>query len=137
MLFAEREVVLEKLGVADGNIATQVPVPAPALQQNPQVNTQVIEAAANIADPQVLDTGLIASLASNPDIKLQLVDLCPTFEDTVTKLGKTILLFTTAAEELQLYYGTEQYTLMLKSLRTVFTTLGDIVEDLKKFINFR
>lgn len=136
LLFTDKQVLLlEKKSFT----ATEQQQPLPAQQDNtamPQANPEVIEAAADIADPQVLDTGIIASLASNPDIKLQLVDLLPTFEDTVTKIGKAILLFTTAAEELEKNYGKEQYTLLLKSLRTVFNTLGNIVVDLKKYINF-
>lgn len=131
-LFKDKQIMLLEKRSFD---TPQVPVQPP--QQNVKAEPQIIEAAANIADPQVLDTGIIASLAGNQDIKLQLVDLLPTFEDTVTRIGKAILLFTTTAEDLEKHYGKEQYTLLLKSLRTVFTTLGDIVADLKKFINFK
>lgn len=104
-------------------------------QQGPvQVDQQVLDSTADLEDEELMDTGLLASLSNNDDIKSLLVDLTPTFTESVTSLGKTILIFSSNKDEMEEYYGREQYTTLLSKVRRAFQTLGEILDGLKSYI---
>lgn len=121
----------------------QAPMPFAQPQQpqpqqmanNYSVDPSSMQAAAELQDEDLMDTGILASVASNDDIKGTLVDLLPTFTDTVTNLGKTVLMFTSSQEDLEDHYGSDEYTTVLSNLRKIFTNLGKLVYDLKSYIN--
>ena len=114
---------------------TSIPQNQPYVMPAMSVDQAPIEAAAELGDPDLLDTGLLASVAGNEDIKGVLVDMLPTFQDTVSELGKSILLFNTHREDLEEQYGRDQYSSVLANLRKIFTSLGKVVYDLKTYIN--
>lgn len=101
------------------------------------VDEDTLDPFTDLGDEDLLDTGMLASLSGNQDIKELLLDFSPHFEDTVTHLGRAILVFSGYKEELQEKYGQEQFQSTLISLRKVFQLLGRIVWDLKKFVNMR
>lgn len=104
-------------------------------QGNYQVNEEMLDAAANLGDEEHFDTGMLASLAGNEDIKLLLVDMLPNFTTATTDLGKSILLFTVNKEEIEGYYGAEEYNGLLVNLRKMFRMLGELIFDLRKYVN--
>jgi hypothetical protein len=100
-----------------------------------QINDEVMQSAAELQDEDLMDTGILASVASNEDIKGTMVDLLPNFSDTVTNLGKVILMFTSAKEDMENHYGSDQYNSTLSNVRKIFKSLGELVYDLKSYIN--
>jgi hypothetical protein len=94
-----------------------------------------MDAAADMGDEDLFDTGMLASLADNKDIKELLVDMVPSFGDTVTNLGRSILTFTINKKDLEEHYGREQYAGLLGNIRKIFQMLGNVVYDLKSYIN--
>lgn len=100
-----------------------------------QINDEVMQSAADLQDEDLMDTGILASVASNEDIKGTMVDLLPNFSETVTNLGKVILMFTSAKEDMENHYGSDQYNSTLSNVRKIFKSLGDLVYDLKSYIN--
>jgi len=101
----------------------------------PQVNTQLLHDTAELGDEDVMDTGMLASLAGDDDIKDLMVDLTPKFTGTLTNIGKTILGFVLNESKLQDHYGQEEYSSVLNNLRKIFTGLGKVVYDLRSYIN--
>lgn len=99
------------------------------------IDESMVEDMAEFEDPDMLDTGLIGSLAHADDIKALLVDSAQEFEGTVTELGKSILLFAINQKEMEDQYGREDYSSVVHSLRTGFSTLGGLVYDLKEYTN--
>jgi len=101
----------------------------------PTIDSDIINQATSMQDEDIMDTGLIASLAGNKDIKLLMLDMLPSFVKTVSDLGKSILLYVINADELKENYGREEYATFLGSLRSIFTSMGNIVTDLKAYVN--
>ncbi len=97
----------------------------------------MVEDMAEFEDPDMMDTGLIGSLAHADDIKSLLVDSRQNFSDTTTELGKSILLFAMKKQEMEDQYGREEYSSVAHNLRTGFSTLGGLVFDLNTYINNR
>lgn len=104
-------------------------------QDQPLINPNMIQDAAAMGDQDLMDTGLIASVANTGDIKMFLLDMLPDFIKTVTDIGKAILLYVIKAPELKEYYSVEEYANFLGALRRIFTNLGDIVVDLRAYTN--
>jgi hypothetical protein len=99
------------------------------------VDEQMLDASADLGDEDLFDTGMLASLADNADIKELLVDMVPNFVETVTGLGRTLLAFSVHKKQMEEYYGREQYAGLLGNVRKVFQLLGSIVYDLKSYVN--
>jgi hypothetical protein len=100
--------------------------------QNPMVvDADMLESSAGMGDQEMFDTGMLASLAGNEDIKGLLTGFLPQFSETTTNLGKSILSFTINKKDIEETYGREQYNTLLGAVRKVFKLLGGIVYDLK------
>jgi hypothetical protein len=104
------------------------------IQEPLKVNNEVIESTIDMEDSDLMDTGMLASLIDNDDIKGILVDHLPSFLDALTNIGRTILITCLHKKELVKYFGTEQYTVFQNKLRRVFTSLGTATFGLKKYI---
>lgn len=130
------------------------PQPQPQFQRKPQVpaqqmeegggeepnynvNGELVDASAELSDEDIMDTGMLASLAGDDDIKSLLVDMNPQFSETVTNLGKSILVFTMNNKTIEDYYGRESYSTLLSNMRKVFRMLGEIVYDLRLYTNMK
>jgi hypothetical protein len=102
---------------------------------HPVIDETVIEDMAEFADPEMMDVGMVGSLAYADDIKSLLVDSLGSFEEALTELGKAILLFSINKNDMEKVYGRERYSGVVHRLRTGFTTLGSIVFDLKEYVD--
>ena len=101
----------------------------------PVFDPSVMEQLAEIEDPELMDTGILATFAQNPDIKTLLVDYLPDFVSAQDRLGRIILMLSHQKKELQEFFGTEKYTTLLSSCRKIFITIGDLVTALKQYVN--
>jgi len=118
--------------------ASAMPAPNPGPISTPQTNEideEVLQSAAELGDQELMDTGLLASVAGEEDLKVVMVDMLPNFTDTTTKLGHIILVLVLNKKELEDFYGREQYQTLLSNIRKVFKKLGKIIADLRKYIN--
>lgn len=114
-----------------------------AMGQNPmgmdqgpvEIDEDVLAQAAGIQDEDLFDTGMLASVAANDDIKSLLVDMLPEFTDTCSMLGKAILLFVSNKDEIEDFYGDEDYGNLLGRIRKIFKMLGELVSELRRYIN--
>ena len=111
------------------------PQPQQPQQQPMQVNGELLNSAAELQDDKIMDTGMLASLVNNKDIKVLLVDHLPSFSEATNNLGRTILVSSINKKDLIEYFGTEQYNTLLNKLRHIFTQLGETVYNLKKYVN--
>lgn len=110
----------------------EMPVPG---YDRPAFDPSVMEQIAEIEDPELMDTGILATFAQNPDIKTLLVDYLPDFISAQDRLGRIILMLSYQKKELQDFFGTEKHTTLLSSCRKVFTVIGDLVTSLKLYVN--
>lgn len=101
----------------------------------PAFDPSVMEQIAEIQDPELMDTGILATFAQNPDIKILLVDYLPDFISAQDRIGRIVLLLSYQKKELQEFFGTEKYTTLLSSCRKIFITIGDLVTALKQYVN--
>lgn len=101
----------------------------------PDFDPSIMEQLAEIEDPELMDTGILATFAQNPDIKTLLVDYLPDFVSAQDRLGRIILMLAYQKKELQDFFGTEKHTTLLSSCRKVFTVIGDLVTSLKLYVN--
>lgn len=101
----------------------------------PVFDPSVMEQLAEIEDPELMDTGILATFAQNPDIKTLLVDYLPDFVSAQDRLGRIILMLAYQKKELQDFFGTEKHTTLLSSCRKIFTVIGDLVTSLKQYVN--
>jgi hypothetical protein len=106
-------------------------------QNMPGFNPGIIDDSANLADRDVFDTGMLASLSGDENIRTHLVDMLPSFIDTTSKLGKVILLFAIYKDDLEDVYGREEYNKVMTANRKVFRSLGDVILDLKRCVNMQ
>ena len=113
----------------------QMPAPMPVMQQQQQFNPQPVQDAAELQDPEILEAGSLAAFAQEPDVKSMLVDYLPDFLSVLDRLGRVILLFSIDYENMVEFYGKEKLENLIGCCRRVFKTVGDIVADLKKFVN--
>ena len=113
----------------------QAPIMAQQAQPQQQFNPQVMQDFMQMQDPEMFDTGIIASFAGDQDIKSNFVDLLPNFLENLSSLGRVILICSIQKKEMEAYYGREKYQTFLTNVRRVFKTLGEIVLDLKEYVN--
>lgn len=90
---------------------------------------------AELGDEEMMDTGILAAFAQDPDIKALLVDYLPDFMQAQDRLGRIILMFGSQKEDLEDFYGSEKYSTLLSSCRKIFQVLGDLVASLKTYVN--
>lgn len=86
-------------------------------------------------DPELLDTGMLASFAQDPDIKTLLVDYLPDFLRVLDRIGRVILLLAAQEEDMEAFYGREKHAEVLANCRKVFRLVGNLVDDLKSYVN--
>ena len=109
---------------------------APMMQNHqPGFNPEVMNNFAEMGDQEMLDTGILASFNQDVEIKDNFIEMLPSFLDTLTNVGKTILICSVQKEEMEKYYGREKYTSFLANARRVFKTLGEIVVDMRSYNN--
>ena len=98
---------------------------------------EIVDDTVDLGDDDLLETGMIASVADEEEVKPLLVDMVPKFTDTNSDLGKTLMMLVYDQENLEDFYGQEEYNSTLTKARRVFRTLGEIVSGLKKYINMQ
>ena len=132
----------------DPNTGMEMPMDAPQPGMMPQQPTQpngapaqpqfdpnMVQAGIDVGGQDAIDTGILASFAQDPDIKALLVDYMPYFLQMLDKLGRVILLMSLEKKDMEAQYGMERYADLLASCRKMFKMLGDIVNQLKKYVN--
>ena len=145
-------VILEKKAFmlppqADPNTGMEMPMDAPVpgmqpqvtmpggMPMQPQFDPEMAQAGIDVGGQDMIDTGILASFAQDPDIKALLVDYMPDFMQMLDKLGRVILLLCLEKEDMEQQYGLEKYADLLASCRKMFKLLGDIVNQLKRYVN--
>lgn len=103
------------------------------IPQNPQFDA--LEDFAALEDPEMFDTGILASFAQYPDAKQLLVEYMPDFLAAEDKIGRVLLLFCSQKKEIEDFYGTEKCSTLIASLRRIFSILGELVASLKLYVN--
>lgn len=98
---------------------------------------EIVDDTVDLGDDDLLETGMIASVADEEEVKPLLVDMVPKFTDTNSDLGKTLMVLVYDQENLEDFYGQEEYNSTLTKARRVFRTLGEIISGLKKYINMQ
>ena len=150
VLDSKQSLVLSKTAFESGQPMQAVPQQMPVQMQmptqgsmempvqgydSPVFDPSVMEQLAEIEDPELLDTGILATFAQNPDIKVLLVDYLPDFISAQDRLGRIILMLAYQKKELQDFFGSEKHTTLLSSCRKVFIVIGDLVTSLKQYVN--
>lgn len=102
-------------------------------QQAPDFSA--LEDFAAMEDPDMFDTGILASFAQYPDAKTLLVEYMPDFLAAEDKIGRVLLLFSSQKKEIEEFYGSEKCSTLIASLRRIFAILGELVASLKLYIN--
>ena len=106
---------------------TQVPVPT--------FNPANMHAFAGLNNPDMVDVGILASFAGDPDVRALLVDYMPDFLSVMDRIGRIILVFNLQRTELEKYYRSDKISELLQNCRRVFRIVGDLVRALKVYIN--
>ena len=132
-----RHSVLYKLA-EDYPLQAGVPVPQgsvnlPVEQMPIQFDPSQLGAYAEFEDPELMDTGILASFANDPDIKDLLVDYIPDFLQQQDKIGRIILLFSMNKRDLEAHYGIDKLAELLLNCRKIFKFLGNLVQSLKQY----
>lgn len=104
-----------------------------AIPESPQFDA--LEDFAALEDPEMFDTGILASFAQYPDAKQLLVEYMPDFLAAEDKIGRVLLLFCSQKKEIEAFYGTEKCSTLIASLRRIFSILGELVASLKLYVN--
>ena len=103
----------------------------------PSPYPEIIDDTVDIGDDELAETGMIASVADQEEAQPLLIDMLPRFEQSNTDLGRTILMMNYEEESFKDFYGSEKYNTMLNKCRRVFTSIGEIIIDLRKYINMQ
>jgi len=117
---------LYSTGFAPDQMAEQGPV---------EVDEEMLTEISGIEDEDLMNTGMLAAVAGNDDIKATLVDMLPQFAETCTLLGRALLVFSVNRDDVEDFYGEEDYNTLLMSLRKIFKMLGELTTDLRKYTN--
>lgn len=147
----EKSFVITKLAAGfmqpvQPGLQTPVPVPQPQQPQQilPQGNAQVpaqtfnpgaMEPFIRMQDPDMVDVGILASFAGDPDVRALLVDYLPDFLSVMDRIGRIILLFNIQKTELEKIYRSDKLNELTQNCRRVFKIVGDLVRALKVYIN--
>lgn len=100
----------------------------------PIVDSNTIDIYSNGLDKTMMDIGILSSLYNNEDIKTYLLDYVPQFTETVSNLGKVLLLFNLNKDALIGKYGNGEYHSILSTVRKVFKSLAEIILDLERYV---
>ena len=100
----------------------------------PIVDSNTIDIYSNGLDKTMMDIGILSSLYNNEDIKTYLLDYVPQFTETVSNLGKVLLLFNLNKDALIGKYGNGEYHSILSTMRKVFKSLAEIILDLERYV---
>lgn len=100
----------------------------------PVVDSNTLSIYANGFNKTIMDIGILSSLYNNEDIKTYLLDYVPQFIETVSNLGKIIILFNLNKEQLINKYGTGEYHSIISTIRKIFKSLAEIIIDLERYI---
>ena len=100
----------------------------------PIVDSNTIDIYSNGLDKTMMDIGILSSLYNNEDIKTYLLDYVPQFTETVSNLGKVLLLFNLNKDALIGKYGNGEYHSILSTVRKVFRSLAEIILDLERYV---
>lgn len=117
-----------------GMMPQQITSPG-GIPMQPQFDPNMVQAGVEVGGQDMIDTGILASFAQDPDIKALLVDYMPDFLRMLDKLGRVILLLCLEKKDMEQQYGMEKYADLLASCRKMFKMLGDIVNQLKRYVN--
>lgn len=141
----EKSFVITKL--AAGFMQTP-PAPAPMQQTQqqilPQGNVQVpvpsfnpnaMQPFVGLQDPDMVDVGILASFAGDPDVQALLVDYTPDFLNVMDRIGRVILLFNLQRRKLEQWYRVDKINELLQNCRKVFRIVGELVQILRVYIN--
>ncbi|WP_144268394.1 hypothetical protein [Desulfovibrio sp. An276] len=147
----EKSFVITKLAAGlmqpvQPGLQTPMPVPQPQQPQQilPQGNAQVsvqtfnpgaMEPFIRMQDPDMVDVGILASFAGDPDVRALLVDYLPDFLSVMDRIGRIILLFNIQKTELEKIYRSDKLNELTQNCRRVFKIVGDLVRALKVYIN--
>lgn len=143
----KRSVVFEKSAFMDPSAEdmqaiNQQPMEIPAEQgmsgeivSQPNPQFQALEDFAETGEPDIFDSGVLASFSQYPDIKSLLVEYLPDFLAAEDKIGRIILLFSSQKKEIENFYGAEKCSTLMASCRRIFSILGDLVASLKLYVN--
>lgn len=101
----------------------------------PIVDSNTIDIYSNGLDKTMMDIGILSSLYNNEDIKTYLLDYVPQFTETVSNLGKVLLLFNLNKDALIGKYGNGEYHSILSTVRKVFKSLAEIILDLERYVS--
>lgn len=115
--------------------AAPPPVAAPTAEAGPVFDPSLLDAWADTGEPAMVDTGILAAFAQDPDIKTMLVDYLPDFVTVLDKLGRVILLFTLRKDDIEAFYGRDKYAATLGNVRKIFAQIGDLVNTLEQYVN--
>jgi len=113
----------------------------PEVQEGPEIThtpyPEIIDDTIDVGDDELIETGMIASVADDEEAKPMLIDMMPRFVQTSSDIGKTILLMNYEQDSFEDFYGTEEYNNTLSKLRRIFKSIGEIMADLRKYINMQ
>ncbi len=116
-------------------MAPQAPMQPNGMPMQPQFDPAMVQAGIDVGGQDMVDAGILASFAQDPDIKALLVDYMPYFLQMLDKLGRVILLLCLEKKGMEEQYGVEKYSDLLASCRKMFKMLGAIVHHLKRYVN--
>ena len=118
---------------AGGEVVQQGNMTVPAEVMPVRFDPSQLGTYAEFEDPDLMDTGILASFANDPDIKDILVDYIPDFLQQQDKLGRIILLFSMNKRDLEAFYGIDKLSELLLNCRKIFKFLGNLVQSLKQY----
>lgn len=101
----------------------------------PLFDPSALDAYAATGEPELVDTGILASFARDPDIKALLVDYLPDFMIILDRMGRLILLLNLRKDDFETFYGSDKYAETLGNCRKIFTQVGEIAHLLQQYIN--
>lgn len=100
----------------------------------PMFDPSLLEAWADMGDPEMVDTGILAAFAGDPDIKALLLDYLPDFMTVLDRVGRVILLFSLEKQKFEDFYGRDEYARTLGGCRKIFKQVGELVHTLRQYV---
>lgn len=100
----------------------------------PMFDPSLLEAWADTGDPEMVDTGILAAFAGDPDIKALLLDYLPDFMTVLDRVGRVILLFSLEKQKFEDFYGRDEYARTLGGCRKIFKQVGELVHTLRQYV---
>jgi hypothetical protein len=104
----------------------------PSMMQPPEVNPQMMDAATNLQDPRIFDVAAISTLLRDSTLQNFMEEYLPHLNKALDALARLLLTFRIKQNEIEEKVGLSEYTSFEKDLRSVFTSLGDIILKFNK-----